>query len=197
MDKDDRFKAAPPTEGKRAENPAKGHAFWFTSLFCQLVLATSINAIYRLNPELTVMQLLVLRGVISTAIMVVMLFGQIKSTLIDGVKSDQVPGLTFRIAQGVLSILFAFYSLKYFSPTIYRTTDSMQPLIVVMLSACWLKEGITKFDVVALILAFTASFIIIQASDEQGQADVTSGSVLGFQIALLGLILNPFLLASG
>jgi drug/metabolite transporter (DMT)-like permease len=98
----------------------------------------------------------------------------------------------------VLSILFSFFSLKYFSPTIYRTTDSAQPLIVVMLGAIYLKEGISNFDVVALILAFTASFIIIQASDDQSQADANlSGSTLGFQIALIGLILNPFLLASG
>jgi len=60
--------------------------------------------------------------------------------------------------------MFTFFTLKYFSPTIYRTTDSVQPLIVVMLGAIYLRENISKFDVVALIFAFTASFIIIFSS---------------------------------
>jgi hypothetical protein len=85
MDKDDQFQAASTNKVNRKENAAQGHFYWFISLFCQLVLATSINALYGMNPKLQVMELLVLRGVISTLVMAVLLFGKIKATLYDGV----------------------------------------------------------------------------------------------------------------
>jgi EamA domain-containing membrane protein RarD len=57
----------------------------------------------------------------------------------------------------------------------------LQPLLVVLLGSIYLKEKISGFDVIALILAFTASFIIIVSSGSQSETEETSsGSILGF-----------------
>lgn len=134
---DDRFvKADPPVS--KTDNAKKGYLWWFLSLASQLVLASCLNTLYKLNPTLGVFPALILRGIISTFIMLLILRGQIFQTLT--VQRDQIPGLTFRIVQGTFSVILTFYTLKYFSPTIYRTFDSIQPLLVVLLGALLLRE---------------------------------------------------------
>jgi drug/metabolite transporter (DMT)-like permease len=95
-----------------------------------------------------VWQLMLCRGVISTTVMGLLLFGRVKATIYDSVQSDQINGLIFRLAQGVTSIVLVFFILKFFSPTIYTTTANLQPLLVVFLAACYLKEKLTRFDII-------------------------------------------------
>jgi len=52
------------------------------------------------------------------------------------------------------------------------------------------------FDVGALLVSFIAAFVIVQSSDQQSDS-IVSRSSLGYEIALIGLVFNPLLLASG
>lgn len=58
-----------------------------------------------------------------------------------------------------------FFSLKYFSWTICRTTDSIQ--LVVLLSAIVLYEKHKKFDIFAIVFSFFGA--VIRASSESDE----------------------------
>jgi len=73
----------------------------------------------------------------------------------------------------------------------------MQPLLVVLLSAFWLGEGLERFEIFAIVVAFIAASIIIRASSGSSEVTEVPDSQLGARVALFGLIFNPLLLASG
>jgi hypothetical protein len=74
-----------------------GNLVFIFSCFCIVITMSTTSAVYQRHPELSVWQLLFLRGAISTLFMVLVLNKSIKKTLVDDIDSEEINGLVFRM----------------------------------------------------------------------------------------------------
>lgn len=104
-------------------------------------------------------------------------------------KPEKIHGKDFLILilgglMGYLGTQFLFsQSLKYASPVVFSLLMALIPVVVLFLSAVFLKEVITKQKIAGILLSISGAALIILLGSSQGEK--SSNSLLGILFAIL------------
>lgn len=78
--------------------------------------------------------------------------------------------LVVRIVCGFLADILLFLSFNFTSYSKALCIFFTNPLLIPFIAKCLLKDGIKKFDIIALLLGFTGVIMIIQPSQQKSSA---------------------------
>lgn len=138
------------------------------------------------------MQLTFVRGVVCSAIILMMINRNIKATLWDPVEYRSLPSLIFRCLQGGISVYISFSSINYFNVSTVGIVCSLKPIIACILGVTILGESMTCKDVICMSAVFIAVFLVIFGSEGEQQDNMSAKPM-----AMVALISQPLLLAGG
>jgi len=183
--------AVSPANQEPKDNPLKGtlyfllHGVIFTANFFVVKMT------FERNPNMSVWQMTLARSVVSALIMVIYLNIKLKRALVN-VEPTLVWALVFRTIQGSVTVMIQFTCLKYLPVFTVGIVNRLQPVVVVLIAFFVLGERLKPFDIMTLLLATSAAIMIV-AGMEGESSDVIKSNPW----ALVGLALNPILLAAG
>jgi uncharacterized membrane protein len=101
-----------------------------------------------MQPNVSVMGWMFLRGVICTMLMLVWTgcAGGFRKNLIAPINRTNIVSLTFRCLQGGLSVFISFLCIKYFNVSTVGIVCSMTPIFVCIMAYFILGERMKLFD---------------------------------------------------
>lgn len=151
-----------------------------------------MKTIYALNPDIQVFEVTSMKALVSFAILVVMLNVKLKHVMYDTIDPESKWALAYKSVQATVSILIQYNAMKYFSVSTTGVVCSLVPLIACILAAVILKENLTVYTIVSVLIVLGCIItILLGAQGEEAEAmDANTW-------ALIGLCSQPILLASG
>jgi drug/metabolite transporter (DMT)-like permease len=116
------------------------------------------------HPDTSTSQLLVIRSISSTIVMLVAMNVKTKHYMYDSIPRDQIKTLTFRIVQGIFNMYCAYIAIKYFPLVFVSLIQNIAPLLVVLFSYILYKQGLSCTDTIILFVSFFGVIILITGS---------------------------------
>jgi len=119
------------------------------------------KALYHLNPDIEVFQVTCMKACISVAILIICLNKNLKYVMWDRVDPDAVGALIFKTCQSTISILISYNAMKYFTVSTVGVVCSLTPLIACVLAAFILKERMTCWTILSVVIVLGCVMMII------------------------------------
>lgn len=137
---------------------------------------------YHINPNLNQWDVVMSRAVISTIFMSI----QVKLCNVNISNFDGVGTYLFLTSFiGIASYIFLILSLNYISAAISALIIYSNPIFVVFLAYIFLKEKVTKYDIISVILVIGGCYIVIAGGSTSGESN---SLIKGYILAILGCI---------
>lgn len=138
--------------------------------------------LYIVNPELTCWDIMLVRAIIS----VIFVGAKAKMNEVDLFRfHGQGVKLFFGVSTSVIWYLTCLLSYKYISVTKATLIIYANPIVIIVLAYFILKENVTKYDVLCLLLVIAGCFLITNNSDT---GETVSESMLGYLFAIISWV---------
>ncbi len=139
----------------------------FAALIAVLMWACAFPATKYLHTEFSAFNIVFFRNLVASIFFLILYcFGKIKLPK----KEDALMlALTAIIGLGAYQLLFA-YGIFLISPAVAAVLISLIPIFIILISTIFLKEKITKIQIMATILGFFGIFIMSSAGGFSGES---------------------------
>lgn len=108
---------------------------------------------------------------IASVFLIVILNVRLKHVMYDRIDPDSKWALAFKSCQTCLSIFIAYNAMMYFSVSTTAVVGSLTPLITCILAALLLKEKLTLWSMISVVIVLSCVMMIIfGATGEEAEA---------------------------
>lgn len=108
---------------------------------------------------------------LSTVILVLVINVKLKHVMYDSIDPDSKWALAYKSVQASVSVLIQYNAMKYFSVSTTGVVCSLVPLIACILAAVILKENLTVYTVVSVLIVLSCIItILLGAQGEEAAA---------------------------
>lgn len=174
------------------DNPRLGVLWYIIYTLKMTSILYITKGLYHLNPDLQVLQVTSMKALISVVILAVSLNKNIKYVMYDRVDPDSVYALAFKSSQTCASILIQYNAMKYFSVSTTSVVCSLTPLVACLLATLILREQLTRWTVVSVLIVLSCVSLIIFGAQGEEKAAMHANT-----LAVVALCAQPLLLAGG
>ena len=150
------------------------------------------KAIFVLNPNLDVWQMTFVRGAVAWLIMMLKINVNAKALLWDSIEMDSIGALIFRCAQGGISLVIAFNSIKYFNVSTVGVVCSLSPPLCMIMAYFVSGETTELKEALMMGIVLTSVFLVIFGAEEE-HSEMEPPPLF----ATIGLLALPILNAGG
>ena len=113
---------------------------------------------------MTATQLLFIRSITASIIFAGLMNKNIKYYMYTSIERKHVGNLMARVFQGLLMLVCVYTSVKYL-PLVYTSlTSNLGPLLTAVFSFIFLKKGLSRTDIIILVVSFIGVVIMILGS---------------------------------
>jgi len=176
---------------KNNENPTLGYIYYVLFTIFSAVGSVFAKLIYdSRHPDVSGYQLLFLRSIWATILMILLANKNLKTIAYDSVPRESIPALVFRCAQGSLTGTINYVCAKYLPLGIVGVVNNMSPAITVALAFFILKEKIFCVDMTFLTCALAGCIAIVLGGQSDGGSylSITQAPVLYAILAVSPII---------
>ena len=148
-------------------DPLKAALYAIANVFSFSVVQLFAKILFVKYPEMNEIQYLLLRSIVHTLIIVFVLNLQMKHVLWNGIPSDKIGMIAFRVGLGVLSFYFMFQGIRTLPLVEVALVTNLMPIFTTILS-CYIlmNETLKTLEKSALVVAFFGVFILIEGSKQ-------------------------------
>ena len=143
------------------DNPKIGVVWYMVYTLKMTAILYVTKALYELNPDIQVLHVTSLKAVISMLILMIVLNRKLKHIMYDTIDPESKWALAFKSVQTTLSIFITYNAMKYFSVSTTAVVCSLTPLIACILAAILLKERLTLWTIVSVLIVLSCVMMII------------------------------------
>ncbi len=134
----------------------------FTLMICMQQLLGKV--LFTRTPQMTATQLLFIRSITASIIFAGLMNKNIKYYMYTSIERKHVGNLMARVFQGLLMLVCVYTSVKYL-PLVYTSlTSNLGPLLTAVFSFIFLKKGLSRTDIIILVVSFIGVVIMILGS---------------------------------
>jgi drug/metabolite transporter (DMT)-like permease len=202
----DHKKEAVPKLGDKGKRDSEGfrtprwlgyvYMLIFIIMICMQQLLGKI--LFTRTPQMTATQLLFLRSITAAIIFGCLMNKNIKYYMYTSIERRHIGHLAARVLQGLLMLVCIYTSVKYL-PLVYTSlTSNLGPLLTAVFSYIFLKKGLSKIDVVILVISFLGVVFMILGSFQSDSPAPTNPGLqpASLWIPVLAMLAVPILAAS-
>lgn len=174
------------------DNPKLGVLWYIVYTLKMTAILYITKALYGLNPDIEVLQVTMMKALISIGILIFMLNIKLKHVMYDTIDPESKWALAFKSVQTCVSIFIQYNAMKHFSVSTTAVVCSLTPLIACLLAVLFLKEKLTPWTIASVMIVLgCVMMIIFGTTGEEGDAMSAN------KLAVIALCCQPVLLAGG
>jgi len=182
-------------QSERKDNPTLGSIFYVFSILNSTVQLVFGKLLFDNQPKFKPEMALLMRSAWSLVLLILLINFNFKKIMVDSVKKNDYPYLTFRTLSSTLTQVINTFASKYIPLTIIGVTNNLSPLCTVVLAYIFLGERLKMLEIVFLGLLAAGIFtIVLGASKTSNPKEKTITQAPWLYVALF---INPLLVASG
>jgi drug/metabolite transporter (DMT)-like permease len=133
-----------------------------------------------------------MKAAISIVILALVLNVKLKHVMYDTIDPESKWALAFKSTQTCVSIFISYNAMKYFSVSTTGVVCSLTPLIACLLAVLFLKEKLSKWTIISVLIVLSCVMMIIFGSTGEEEEAMNSN-----KLAIIALCFQPLLLAGG
>ena len=145
---------------------------WYTIYTLKMTAILYITkGLFELNPDIEVLQITTLKALISSLLLVIFLNRKLKNIMYDSIDPESKWALAFKSIQTCISIFISYNAMRYFSVSTTGVVCSLTPLIACIFAALLLKERLTLWTILSVLIVLSCVMMIIfGATGEEAEA---------------------------
>ena len=147
-------------EKSESEEQRLGIMFMLASTLVQSWNWLSIKIAYILNPEFDGLQILFMRTIFASLVLILIINKNIKFVMIDSFPTENMKWMVLRVLSGLFGISSMMVCVKWFSLTTISVVTGLNPVITMIFGVLLMKEAINSIDIVCIFLSFFAVILM-------------------------------------
>lgn len=149
------------------DSPVKGFCYYMLNVlfFCFTSLLTKL--VFQKHPEVNAFQMLLMRAGISSVLYLALINVNFKKIMIDSVTPELRFPLAYRTIQGCFTLLLLYHAVKYLPLVQVALIINLMPLFTAIFGYLYLKERLSKLEIIVLIVSFGGVTVLILGGPEQ------------------------------
>ncbi|CDW77318.1 membrane protein [Stylonychia lemnae] len=178
----------------RRKQPHLGYIFQFMFISLLCLQQFSGKILFTRIPELSPLQLIVIRTFFSMMFYAILINVNVKEVLYTSIPRENVKNLILRCVQGVVMFPLLMIAVKYLPLVFIALASNMAPLFTALLSYLIIREKLKPLDISVLLISFVGVIILITGAPDtknepqQNQIGIGLMTVLFFAIPIMGSI---------